>query len=272
MVTYPSTFLSRPSPEDILVSTLPAKKLRQLPSTVLSPASLLGRSDSPDSSLGAQLPASLLNARSMSQNTLAVQGSTRGQGWERAAILAASMGAYLSLLPLQAEFLGLLHQLVCQSEHTHTLSGKAPSRRGPKRLMPRPPLSPPASPKEEASAAPPAQPKGGASSWDGSSCPPSRHCPCIVHPQGQPCPWKLERVSAPPLHQCLPRGEGRSWGLVGVWSRQRGTPVLEPKCLRRRQGRGSQAKDPTSDLTSSFPSSMLTSQSRHKGLEPCGQV
>lgn len=31
--------------------------------------------------------------------------------------------------------------------------------------MPRSPLSPPASPKEEASTAAPAQPKGGASSW-----------------------------------------------------------------------------------------------------------
>lgn len=60
-------------------------------------------------------------------------------------------------------------------------------------------------------------------------------------------------------------------GLMGL-EQAKGNQGWGPKCLRRKQGRGSQDKDRTSDSTSSFPNSMLTSQSGHKGLEPCGQV
>lgn len=61
-------------------------------------------------------------------------------------------------------------------------------------------------------------------------------------------------------------------GVDGCLEQAEGNQCWGPKCLRRQQGRGSQEKDQTSDSTSSFPSSMLTSQSGHKGLEPCGQV
>lgn len=205
MVTYPFTFLSRPSPEDILVSTLPAKKLRQVSSTVLSLASLLCRSDFPDSSLGAQLPHITPECQKHEPEHLglAVQGSTDGAGVGKGSNSERPPWAPTSLCSLCRQSSSVSSISLSAKVSTHTLR-KSPLQtrsRGADAAVTSVTRKRPAQPHQPSRRVGP--PPGG-----GSCCPPSCHCPCIA----QPCPWKLERVSAPPLHSVCLVGMGGPGG------------------------------------------------------------
>lgn len=174
-------------------------------------------------------PTSFPNARNTSQCTLAVKGPT-ARGWGTA-ILSGPSGTYLSLLPLKAEFFGLFHQFVCQSEHTHTLSRKALSRSSPEGVgaaVTAVTLSISQGRGQHCQAqAIPGLP-GDGSCHAGLSC----HSPfpalsllCAFTRQRQPHPWELKCISAPPRGAgslCTGLASvagGRSWGEQGVWSR-----------------------------------------------------
>lgn len=263
----PTPLLS--SPEDILVSTFPAKKLRQVSSTVISLASLLCRSDFPDISLGAQLPHITPECQKHEPEHLGCSGvhgwgrGGKGQQSERPPWVPTSLcslcrqSSSVSSISLSAKV--STHTLRKSPLQTRSRGADAALTRHPRHL----PRKRPAQPHQPSRRVGPA-PGVGAAALLPVTVPALR-----IHTSRAALSLEAQESRHPLCTSVCLLGRA-GLGVDGCLEQAEGNQCWGPKCLRRRQGRGSQAKDQTSD--SSFPSSMLTSQLGHKGPEPCGQV
>lgn len=221
----PTPLLS--SPEDILVSTFPAKKLRQVSSTVISLASLLCRSDFPDISLGAQLPHITPECQKHEPEHLGCSGvhgwgrGGKGQQSERPPWVPTSLcslcrqSSSVSSISLSAKV--STHTLRKSPLQTGSQGADAALTRHPRHL----PRKRPAQPHQPSRRVGPA-PGVGAAALLPVTVPALR-----IHKSRAACPWKLESLGTPSALVSASWG-GQAWGLMGVWSRQRGTSVGAP--------------------------------------------